>query len=223
MKIAVCSIYDANYEKLGNITINDNAKQYCDKHGYDLIVRTDNFVMPSSQIGYEKIDFILSVLKTNQHDLIFWRGADTMITNFTKKLDEIVELDNFFIIAADVHGINADSFLIKNCQLAINFFEEILRDRSNYIDEQHAFNMLRDKYNIKVIPQKYINSYDYNLYCSHEPFNHNGYQPECESGLDIFGHDGRWSTGDFMIHWPGITTEKRIELALEYASKIVYK
>ena len=223
MKIAVCSIFDDAYAQLGNITISNNCKKYCDKHGYDLIVRTTDFMMPKSQMGYEKIDLILSVLKTNQHDLIFWRGVDTMITNFTIKLNEIVELDNFFIIAADVHGINADSFLIKNCQQSIEFFEEILRDRFNYIDEQHAFKMLQHKYNIKVIPQKYINSYDYSLYCSYEPFNHNGYQTECEAGVDIFGQTGQWSIGDFMIHWPGITLDKRIQLANEYLDKVVYE
>lgn len=223
MKVVVCSIYNESYAELGNITIEDNARKYCDLHGYDLVVRTNNFVMPSSQIGYEKLDLILSILKTNQYDLIFWRGADTMITNFTKKLDEIIELDNFFIVTADVHGINADSFLIKNCQLAIDFFEEILLNRFNYIDEQHAFNMLQHKYGIKVIPQKYINSYDYKLYCSTESFNHNGYQPECEAGLDVFGQLGQWSDGDFMIHWPGITNEKRVQLATEYASRVIYE
>lgn len=223
MKIAVCSIFDDVYTELGNITILDNCKKYCDKHGYDLITRTNNFTMPKTHMGYEKIDLILSILKTNQYDLIFWRGVDTMITNFTKKIDELVELDNFFIIAADVHGINADSFLIKNCQLAIDFFEEIIRDKFNYIDEQHAFKMLQEKYQIKVIPQKYINSYDYNLYCSIDAFNHNGYQSECEAGLDVFGCNGQWSYGDFMIHWPGITLDKRLQLANEYLDNVIYE
>ena len=222
MKIAVCSIFDSSYTELGNITIYDNCKQYCDKYGYDLIVRTDNFQLPRHQIGFEKIDLILSIMKSSQHDLIFWRGVDTMITNFSKQLTDIIELDNFFIIAADVHGINADSFIIKNCAKSIEFFEEILRDKNMYIDEQHAFKMLQSKYDIKVIPQKFINSYDYKLYCTQEEFNHNGYQSECEPGLDIFGQNGQWSDGDFMIHWPGITLSKRIELANEYQNKVIY-
>jgi hypothetical protein len=213
MKFAVCSIYDSAYAELGNITIDKNAKEYCYKYGYDLIVRKDNFVLPKHEVGYEKIHLILEVLNTNKYDWIYWRGADTMITNFDIELRDLVSPYEFFIIGSDVHNLNADSFFIRNCQTSINFFTEIFNDRSKYVDEQQAFHMLHQKYNFKVIPQKFINSYDYTLYTSLEPFNKNGYQPECESGLDIFGQLGQWTPGDFLIHWPGITLDKRIELA----------
>jgi hypothetical protein len=136
-----------------------------------------------------------------------------MITNFDIELRDLVSPYEFFIIGSDVHNLNADSFFIRNCQTSINFFTEIFNDRNKYVDEQQAFHMLHQKYNFKVIPQKFINSYDYTLYTSLEPFNKNGYQPECESGLDIFGQLGQWTPGDFLIHWPGITLDKRIELA----------
>jgi hypothetical protein len=213
MKFAVCSMYDSAYAELGNITIDKNAKEYCYKHGYDLIVRKDNFVFPKHEVGYEKIHLILEVLNTNKYDWIYWRGADTMITNFDIELRDLVSPYEFFIIGSDVHNLNADSFFIRNCQTSINFFTEIFNDRNKYVDEQQAFHMLHQKYNFKVIPQKFINSYDYTLYTSLEPFNKNGYQPECESGLDIFGQLGQWTPGDFLIHWPGITLDKRIELA----------
>ena len=138
-----------------------------------------------------------------------------MITNFNIKLDDLIYEDSFFIIAADIHGINADSFFIKNTPISIKFFEEILEKKDNYIDEQQAFNMLRHKYDFKIIPQKFINSYDYSLYCCIEDFNINGYQQECESQKDIFGLKGQWTNGDFLIHWPGISLSKRIELAKE--------
>ena len=215
MKFAVCSIYDEGYAELGDITIGINAKKYCDLHGYDLVVRRDNFSLPNNQLGYEKVHLILEILATNKHEWIYWRGADTMQTNLNIELRDMVSIYDFFIIGCDVHNINADSFFIRNCEKSIQFFTEVLEDRHKYVDEQQAFHMLYQKYQFKVLPQKCINSYDYNLYLSTEPFNVNGLQPECAPGLDIFGQSGQWTPGDFLIHWPGISLTKRIELAKE--------
>ena len=74
---------------------------------------------------------------------------------------------------------------------------------------------------IQVIPQKYINVYDYNLYLSPEPWNVYGIQPECTHQKDIFGLNAQWMTGDFMIHWPGIRNDKRVELAKYYTNQII--
>ena len=34
---------------------------------------------------------------------------------------------------------------------------------------------------------------------------------------------GKVIYGDFMIHWPGITLDKRIQLANEYLDKVIYE
>lgn len=219
MKFAVCSIYDESYAELGDVTIGSNAKKYCDLHGYDLIVRKDNFVLPKNQIGYEKVHLILETLATNKYEWIYWRGADTMITNLDIELRDLVSVYDFFIIGCDVHNLNADSFFIRNCKKSIQFFTEVLDNRHNYVDEQQAFHMLHAKYQFNVVPQKYLNSYDYSLYLSTEPFNVNGPQQECAPGLDIFGQSGQWTPGDFLIHWPGISLTKRIELAKKLSQK----
>lgn len=220
MKFAVCSMYDENYSQLGEITIENNAKKYCDHHGYDLLVKKDNFHFPLSQAGYEKLYFILEVLSTKKYDWVYWRGADTMITNFNIELRDLVTAYDFFIISCDVHNINADSFFIRNCDKAFEFFTEIINNRHLYEDEQQAFHRLHHKYKFLVVPQKYLNSYDYNLYLSYEKYNKNGYQPESIPKSDIFGQYGQWEPGDFLIHWPGITLDKRIELAKELIIKI---
>lgn len=213
MKFAVCSIYDDSYAELGDITIGHNAKKYCDSHGYDLIVRRSDFALPKNQMGYEKIHLVLEVLQTTQYDWVYWRGADTMMTNLEVELRDLVTPYDFFIIGCDVHNINADSFFIRNCEKSIEFFTEVLDDRYKYVDEQQAFHYLYQKYQYRVIPQKWINSYDYKLYLSSESYNVNGPQPECMPGLDIFGQSGQWTPGDFLIHWPGIALAKRVELA----------
>ena len=31
--------------------------------------------------------------------------------------------------------------------------------------------------------------------------------------MDLLGNDGQWQPGDFLIHWPGISLERRLNLA----------
>jgi hypothetical protein len=32
-------------------------------------------------------------------------------------------------------------------------------------------------------------------------------------GIDLLGQDGQWYEGDFVIHWPGLPNESRVQLA----------
>ena len=35
-------------------------------------------------------------------------------------------------------------------------------------------------------------------------------------GIDLLGQDGQWYPGDFVIHWPGLPNNTRIQLAQQY-------
>jgi hypothetical protein len=58
----------------------------------------------------------------------------------------------------------------------------------------------------KLIPQRQINSYDYAMY---------GTDP-----TDLLGTSGQWVPGDFVIHWPGLPNEVRVQLAQQYQQYI---
>ena len=32
-------------------------------------------------------------------------------------------------------------------------------------------------------------------------------------GIDLLGQNGQWEYGDFVIHWPGLPNETRVNLA----------
>jgi hypothetical protein len=61
---------------------------------------------------------------------------------------------------------------------------------------------------IKIVPQRYLNAYQNSLY------------PH-QSKYDCLGTDGTWQHGDWLIHWPGTSLEKRLELAKIYLERVV--
>jgi hypothetical protein len=38
---------------------------------------------------------------------------------------------------------------------------------------------------------------------------------------DLFGNDGQWQVGDFLIHWPAVALDKRIQLAHNMMGQVV--
>jgi hypothetical protein len=60
---------------------------------------------------------------------------------------------------------------------------------------------------IKLVPQKYINSYDYRMYGV--------------AGIDMLGNNGQWEKGDWVIHWPGLDNKLRIQLAQKFANTVI--
>ena len=221
MKICVVSLYDKNYQELADITLETNCREYCEKHNYDCHIKKDNFGL--EHLGFEKIRLLLELLKTDKYDWLYWRGADTLITNFQVKLENLIDENYHFLISLDVHGINSDSLFIKNSPQGIKILENILSYAGNAPEEQIVIRHIYEsnQHLIKLVPQKFMNSYDYSLYLSQEPWNVYGVQPESIPNQDQLGYYGNWDIGDFLLHWPGIRNDKRIELAKHYTTQII--
>jgi len=231
MKLSIATIYTEDIKELAVITVEYNKRKYCEKHGYDLNVKTNNF--QCSDFGFAKIAFVLDLLKSGKYSWVFWCGSDTMITNYGIKLEDLIDDNYHFIIANDVWDLNADSFLIKNSPEAISFFEKVYSLYDKYIDkngkpiddgsrlpdggtkawaEQKAIIDLKSEYEkiIKVVPQKTLNSYCYWIYPSKWH----------QAGKDCLGNDGSWSSGDFLVHWPGLPNNVRVNLALNFIKQV---
>ena len=221
MNICVVSLYDDNYKELADITLENNCREYCTIHNYECHIKKDNFGL--KHLGFEKIRLLLELLKTDKYDWIYWRGADTLITNFQIKLENLIDPNYHFLISLDVHGINSDSLFIKNSPQGIKLFEDILSYSNTSPEEQLVINYLYENNQdiIKLVPQKLMNSYNYSLYTSEEPWNVYGVQHECILNQDQLGYYGGWDIGDFLLHWPGIRNDKRIELAKYYTNQII--
>ena len=240
MKFCIVTVYTKAIKELGVITVEYNKRKYCEKHGYDLEIRTDpmqfntksDFGLP--HFGYEKIAILLELFKTRDYDWVFWCGSDTMITNYNIKLENLIDNNKHFIVANDLWGLNTDCLLVKSSPESIKFLEEIYGTFHTFVDskgvnidtgvrlpdggarawaEQGAINDLKDKYKdiIKIVPQKTMNSYLYQMYPS----------PWHQKGLDCDGNDGGWSKGDFMLHLPGMPNDVRLNIVVSILKEVV--
>lgn len=221
MKIAVASIATPNMDELTNITW-PNKLEYCRKHNYFGILQHQSW----DYLGFDKIIFIDSLLESEQYDWILWVDNDTLFTNFNKKIENLIDESYNFIICADYGGdVNAGVFLVKNSKegkeyikfLKKKMYELAPTNKFLFGEEQTAicatYKDEQFKHIIKVIPQKFMNSYPYSGVYGHP------------NGLnDWLGVNGDWEPGDFIIHIPGFGPDlfhKRLEHFNKYKHLVI--
>ena len=215
-KIILENSYAENYKVLGNLTWHSNKVKYAERHGYgiNLNIYENNHPIPH---GFHKIFNVKKLLEQCEADWIWVTGCDSMITNFTKPVENLIDENYDFLLAKDQRGINMDSFLVKNSVKAHTFLQFIIDNYENYknhhwaeqqcvIDNEHKFIDT-----IKIIPQRAFNSYNYDL-CGNDLSKPN---------LDGLGFDGNWQPGDLLIHWPDVPLNKRLKLFERYSSHII--
>jgi hypothetical protein len=229
---ALLNLYDDTYRPLADLTWHANKVVYAQRHGYAVHACTE---MPSktSTIGYQKIHFIKKILhQYPEYEWVWWTGTDTMVTNLAVRMQDRVDNHYHFIVAVDVNGINADSLLIRNStqgRLVIDRVLEMEVECSKHWDsEQRAISRvagvpvppeswlrnpiapvcdsMRDV--IKIVPQRFMNSMNYQLY-------------HYTDQRDKLGIDGNWQPGDWLIHWPATSLEQRIQLSNHYKQYIM--
>ena len=239
-KYALITHHDPGYQPLADLTWHQNKKEYCNLHGYDMIARTNDFITQQPDglmTGFEKIHLARQVLIDHpEYEWIWWTGTDTMVTNFATRLEERTNNAFHFIVSVDINCINADSFLVRNTQEGMQFLTAILALEEEYFakywdTEQRAIANLvglpgtgdlgwpnpsnieltgQFKDIVKVMPQRYMNCFNYHLYGS--TYSHH---------KDKFDFDGNWQLGDWLIHWPAVNLQSRIDLANFYSQYII--
>jgi hypothetical protein len=206
-KIAIVSIFNEKHKSLSDLTW-ANKEQYAEKHGYIAVAKTDNFSL--EQVHFDKFIHILDVMKTNPAlEWVWWLDNDAMITNFDTSLEDLVDKDYHVIMPTDIAALNTGSFIVRNSIQSREWLEFLLSKKKEYKNdnkwfEQQAVIDFYPKFQhlFKIIPQKWLNSYDYRMYNV--------------EGIDLLGQTGQWEQGDFVIHWPGLPNETRVQLAQQY-------
>jgi hypothetical protein len=212
--MVLATMHNESYNALAEVTLINNKVPYCARHGYHLAVKTDGW---SDVIYFDKISFLIELLEKNPSiKWVWWLDCDALITNFTKKIEDIVDDNYHIIMTTDVNGLNNGSFFIKNSPESLDWLKVILSWKINYIHkkwdnpEQHPMIMTYIKYRklIKLHPQRDFNSYFYQLYPG-------------TSNIDMLDTDGQWQPGDWVVHWPGCSNPARINLADQIKKYIV--
>lgn len=211
MKILILTHYMPNYASLAAIT-DANKQEYCrnwnaagKNYSFKAIVGDYDATLP---FGFQRIKAIKDIFEAPEPpDMIFWQGCDTMITNPNIDVEEITEgrhTQNYhFYITYDCHGINADSFIVRNTPWARGWIDFMLNrveeGKTHPWHEQYIMQKYwqdeRWLFRILALPQSVINSYLY---------------------TPLYGWDvttpGQFERGDFLLHLPGQSLDQRISL-----------
>jgi hypothetical protein len=194
MRICILILYTEGWSEIAKIVL-PNVKEYCDKHGYslDAILYRDSEY--KSDFGYKKLTEIKRLLKN--FDIVWSLDMDTLITNHNYKVEDFLGEHDFYI-TKDVNGINGGSFIVKNSAWSIAFLDicGLQKGLEGMHCEQDAINYYYPNFKdyIKILPHPSINSYKYELY------------PEFK-----LPQEGQWEEGDFVLHLPGLSIERRIK------------
>lgn len=232
-KYALVNIHDHNFNQLCDMTWTNNRKLYAEKHSYETFSLTEGFSSDIS-LGWQRLLFIENVMLSRSDIAWIWlTGSDTMVTNFNIKIEDRIDNNYHYMMSVDFNSVNADSVLFRNSVEGRKLIREIIdlepKYRNDPWHEQGAmadmFGLPRDlspwpehiseayKNIVKIMPQKYMNSYEYSGY-------HPGY-PHSRNNLDRMGQYGNWESGDWLIHWPGTTLEHRMNAAARYSKEVL--
>jgi len=220
--IALVSFNNSNFKEMAEMTWFNNKVEYAKLHGYNAFHCTEeHFCFEPQYLYYEKYNFILNIFD-NYPDIewIWFTGTDLIITNFTIKLESIIDNNYQQIICADVNGINIDSHLIKNSLISKGLLKWILDTKEQSVRgwpfEQGAIwafyqqNHL-SQYIMKVMPQRVMNSYLYGLY---------GNQYSAPYLDPYTKQDGEYQFGDFALQLPGVANDIRLKVFSEIQSSV---
>jgi len=211
MNILITSCNYDNYKPLADLTW-PNKISYCQKYGYQYLHKVDNFIGNGMVMGFEKIHYILELIKTREYDWIWFVGCDTLITNYSIKIEDIINeygSDSYFLITKDINGLNADSFLVRCDSKGQEFFEYTFLKQKELNNiwpyEQGVWwsEYEKRREGIKIIPQNLINAYEYSLY-----------------GMTY--SEGEWDSNSLLMHWPGLDLKTRLQLFEKYSKLIKY-
>jgi len=228
MKFAIFTSHTPDaYQELADISI-PNKAEYCKRWGYPLIVykyTPENVSLGYYNVGFEVLLRIKQLLRSTigvaEIDWVWQLGIDTMITNFTKPLDEYVDNKYDFIIASDFNFLNAHSYFVRNSAHGLAWVDHLLSLYPEYANtmgrEQWAMIAEYKKYPwneiVKEVPQKLINAYQYDLY---------DYRyPAAAAHSDHRGDNGEWEPGSLLIHFPDTHLPQRVELAKKYEQLVL--
>lgn len=229
--------HNAEYQDLADLTWHENKEEYASIHGYGMYAKTNDFITATPKYpmsGFEKIYIAKEILTENsEFEWIWWTGTDSMITNFSTKIEDRIDNNYHFIVCADNNGINADSLLLRNSPECLLFLDKILELEKEMVafwdTEQRAIGKLlgfpgtgdvnwpkgkdvviENEYKniVKIVPQRYMNSFNYKLY-------------HYTDHRDKLLVNGNWSFGDWLIHWPACSKEVRIQLYNFYKDQII--
>ena len=199
---AVYIYYTPSWQPLVDIVL-PVLKDYCRKHKFVLI--NHDHEGNNEDWAFHKMNKLLKFVEwTQQTELNIWvLDVDTLITNPNISFKWFIDYEHDIFITRDINGINAGSWIMRNTEASKQFLQAIV-DNFDEPHEQILMNKFLHMVNVKYLPHPSINSYRYELY-----------KDVVDNALSMTHDQGQWEPGDLLLHLPGLTLEKRIEVLQE--------
>jgi len=215
MVMAVATMHDQGYAYLSPLTWEQNGLKYCEAHGYPFAVMDSDYGMPP---GFAKIDGLLAICNRNPEvEWILWKDCDSLITNFSIRIEDVVDNDYHVMLTTYWNGINAGMLMVRNTAQGRGWLSMIMSKMPEYINdnwkEQQVMIDTLEEYKdiVKIVPQRTFNAACFS----------DGCHTDADSQLDKLGTSGQWQPGDWIMHWPGQHPQLRVNLALKYMAQVI--
>lgn len=216
MVMAVLTMNDGGYDYLAPLTWDANGLRYCEQWGYPYHVINDFEGKPP---GFAKIDNMLAICNENPEvEWIFWKDMDGLVTNFTTRIEDIVDNNYHVMLTTWWNGINNGMMLVRNSEQGRAWLSMIMSKLPEYAnhpvqEQQVMIDTFEEwKHIIKICPQR-----AFNAAC----FSDGAHRGAYTTTKDTLGTDGQWQPGDFVMHWPGQDPYLRLALARKYLPQVV--
>lgn len=200
MKIAIQILFTESWHPLSQIVL-PNADEYCRAHSYQphFVVYEEPY---PSDFGFTKLTEARDLFE-NGVDVVVSMDLDTMITNHLIPIESFLERDKGAYFTFDVNGLNCGVFILVNSDWTKDFIDRTLerKGRPNIHCEQDA---------IADYLKEFPTSGKVKM-CNHPSFNSYLYEEYKEYGKPSH-EDGQWQLGDFVLHIPGVSMERRMRL-----------
>lgn len=198
MNIGVFCLYTKEFDDVAEITV-PAWQRYCQRRGYELTVHRGGYGERARNIGFQKTELALNILRGT--DALLVVDCDVLVTNHTVKLQSLLDKEHTLFATHDANGFNAGVYLIRNTGDAMAFLYSVgaMEGKPGVLGEQDA---MRDLFKtgryegfFKVLPQSAMNSYLYEEYRKERTH-----------------EEGQWKIGDFLLHAPGRSNYRRVQL-----------
>jgi hypothetical protein len=204
--------------------------EYASSNGYERRCITER-ISETKWMGWDKIKLCMDLIQ--ECDILLCLDTDLFIMNHNVRVESFIDYENDIYIPRDRDNINVGVIILKSSDFVKQFLNDVWELRNKLPDEfqseQTAWWDIMLKYRLhkmKILDQKGINSYPYN----DEIFVKRFGQVEHESSYTkrqfdpyIQPHYGNFTTGDFILHMPGIPMDRRYFYLENFKNKIIKK
>ncbi len=212
MRIAVTTFYTESYQPLADITI-PILDKYCNKHGYVLHInktKEDNIHFVKTKDAKNLLD---------EYSLVWGVECDFLITNLNYKITDFINWEADTFLCKDVNGVNSGSVIFKSTDLCRTMLNCLNSYKGNIEDEQIFFENQHDP-SIKYLSHPSINSIPYEPYYAPSYGRYNFMEGMVSIKPTV--EEGQWEPGQFVMHLPGMTMERRIEIFNNHLKDIIW-